>query len=162
MSHVPSFAMKTRSNSAARSAGGGTLLGSPLRNDFVQASVGLTLPAQKRHLADLHEWLVDGGRMLDDEKVVSLTNFQQGRLGRMPVHILLVTTARIAFTHDGGIREVPLTEILTGQIEVSAGIVHGQITIPLRDNGSLSFRRGKSLAMAEVAHALRAHGTPSP
>lgn len=133
-----------------------------LRNDFVQASVGLTLPAQKRRLADLHEWLVDGGRMDDDERVVALTNFQQGRLGRMPTHILLVTTARIAFTHDRGIGSIPLADIETSGVDVTAGIVHGVIVIPLRDGTKLTFRRGMSLAMAEVAGALRTHGCPSP
>jgi hypothetical protein len=133
-----------------------------LRNDFEQASVGLTLPAQKRHVADLNEWLVDGSRLLDDERVVALTNFQQGRLGRMPVHILLVTTARIAFTHDGGIGSIPLADIETSGVDVSAGIVHGVITIPLRDGTKLTFRRGMSLAMAEVAGALRTLGCPSP
>ena len=137
-------------------------MATPLRSDFVQASVGLNLPAQKRRLADLHEWLVDGRRMDDDEHVVALTNFQQGRVGRMPSHILLVTTARIAYTHDGGIRAIPLSDIDTSRIDVSAGIVHGQITIPLRRGGSLTFRRGMSLAMAEVAGALRLHGCPSP
>jgi hypothetical protein len=137
-------------------------VGSPLRNDFVEASATLTLPAQKRHLAELHAWLVDGGRLLEGEKVVALTNFQQGGVGRMPVQILLVTTARVVFTHDDGIRAIPLTYVDTDKVGASAGVVHGQVTIPLRDGELLTFRRGMSLAMIGVAQALRAHGTPSP
>ena len=133
-----------------------------LRNDFAEASVGLTLPAQRKHLAELHEWLVDGGRMVEGERVLALTNYQQGRFGRLPTHILLVTTGRIAFTYDDGVRSIPMSEVDTSGISVSAGVVHGRITIPLRDGGSLTFRRGKSLAMAEVAGALRLHGSPSP
>ncbi len=156
MSHVPS-AVEARTRGLAR---GGTLVASPLRNDFVEASVTLTRPAQRRHLADLHEWLVDGGRLLGGEKVVALTNFQHG--GRLSVHILLVTTERIAYTYADGIRAIPLADVDTDKIDASVGIVHGQITIPLRDGGSLTFQRGMSLAIAGVAHALRAHGTPSP
>lgn len=137
-------------------------MGTMLRNDFAQASSGLTLPAQKRNLAGLHQWLVDEARALDGEHVVALTNFQQGRFGRFPTHILLVTTVRMVFTHDGGIRAVSLDDIDTERVDVSAGIVHGEITIALRNGETLSFRRGMSLGMQEVAAALMAHGAPTP
>ena len=137
---------------------GGTLL----RNDFVEASIGLTLRAQKRHLADLHKKLVDEGRMRDDEHVVSLTNYQQGRFGRLPTHILVVTSARIAYTHDGGFRSIPLDDVDPSSISIRAGIVHGEITFELRDGETLWFRRGMSLAMQEVATAITSHGTPTP
>ena len=160
MLFVPSSAVKVRTRGLARR--GGTRVGSPLRNDFVEASATLKLPRQKRHLAELHVWLVDGGRLLEGEKVVALANFQQGGVGRMPAHILLVTTARIVFTHDDGVGSIPLADVDTDEVEASVGVVHGRITIPLRDGGLLTFRRGMSLAMVGVAQALRAHGTPSP
>lgn len=128
-----------------------------LRSDFASASIGLTLPGQHKNLAELHDWLTDELGINASERVVALTNYQQGRFGRLPTHILLVTTDRIAYTHDAGMRSVPLPEVDTSRVGLRAGLVNGDLTVVLRSGEELGFRRGMSMGMQEVAAALEAY-----
>lgn len=133
----------------------------PLRPDFASASVGLTLPGQRKNLEHLHDWLIDELAIAPQELVVALTNYQQGRFGRLPSHILVVTTERIAFTHDGGLRSVPLADLDTNRIGLKAGLVNGEVTLLTQSGEQLKFRRGMSIAMQEVASAVRQLGDRS-
>lgn len=74
----------------------------------------------------------------------------------------MVTSARIAHTHDGGFRSIPLDDVDPSSISIRAGIVHGEITFELRDGETLRFRRGMSLAVQEVTAAITRQGTPTP
>jgi hypothetical protein len=67
---------------------------------------------------------------------------------------LLVTTQRVAYTHDGGLRSVPLSDLDTSRISLKAGTVNGEITLFMRNGEQLNFRRGMSLGMQEVATAI--------
>jgi hypothetical protein len=127
----------------------------PMRHDFATASVGLTLPAQHKNLGKLHDWLIDEVQIDVSEQVEALTNYQQGRFGRLPSHILLVTTARVAFTHDGGLRAIPLSDLYLGRVGLRVGLTSGEMTLVLRSGEELTFRRGMSMAMQEVASALQ-------
>ena len=126
----------------------------PLRSDFAAASVGLTLPAQHKNLGNLHDWLVEEVGIGPQELVIALTNYQQGRFGRLPSHVLLVTTRRVAYTHDGGLRSVPLSDLDASRIGLKAGVVNGEITLVLRSGEQLNFRRGMSVGMMQIAAAI--------
>src|SRR4051812_17928160 len=129
-----------------------------LRPDFATASVGLTLPAQHKNLARLHDWLLNEVGLLDGETVLASTNYQQGSFGRLPNHVLLVTDKRIAFTHDGGVRSIPLSSIDTRRIGLKAGLISGDLNL-LTDSGeSLNFKKGVSLAIQEVAQLILHNG----
>jgi len=130
----------------------------PLRSDFASASVGLALPAQRKNLGKLHDWLVDEVGIDSRERVVALSNYQQGRFGRLPTHILLVTTHRLAFTHDKGLRSIPLVELDTTRVGIKSGLASAEVTFVLRSGELINFRRGMTLGMQEVAEAIRQGG----
>ncbi|MGY1741164.1 MULTISPECIES: hypothetical protein [unclassified Blastococcus] len=125
-----------------------------LRPDFATASVGLTLPAQHKNLARLHDWLLDEVGLLEGESVLATTNYQQGSFGRLPNHVLLVTNKRIAFTHDGGVRSIPLSKIDTSRIGLKAGMINGELTLQTDAGESLHFKKGVSLSIQEVAQLI--------
>jgi hypothetical protein len=135
-----------------------------MRADFAQASVGLLLPQQKKNLQRLHDWLIDEQHLPDHERVLALTNYQQGRFGRMPSHIFLVTSRRIAYTHDGGLRSIAIEDVDTSRIGLRAGVGSGDVTVALRNGEELTFRRGITLSMQEVATTLTGlgHGATAP
>jgi hypothetical protein len=135
-------------------------MAAPLRTDFAQAGRHLVGSPQRNNLQRLHDWLLEEG-MPSDEHVVAITNYQQGRFGRLPNHVLLVTRQRIAYTHDGGMRSLPLSELDTSRIGIKAGIINGELTLVCRDGELLQFRKGVSLAIQEVADAIQHMAGPS-
>ncbi len=122
-----------------------------LRPDFATVSAGLVGSAQRQNLARLHEWLVDELGLLPGEMVLGVTNYQEGSFGRLPNHVLLVTDQRIAFTHDGGLRSVPLSQIDASRIGLKTGLVNGELALVTRDGETLRFKKGVSLSVQEVA-----------
>jgi hypothetical protein len=122
-----------------------------LRPDFATASVGLVGNAQRDNLGRLHDWLIDEVGLLPHETVLSVANYQQGSFGRLPNHVLLVTDERIAYTHDGGLRSIPLTNIDTSRVGLKVSLVNGELTLLTTEGESLRFRKGASLSIQEVA-----------
>lgn len=134
----------------------------PMRRDFAEQAIGLTLPAQHRNLKSLHDWLIDEIGMLPGEQIVASTNYQQGRFGRLPSHVLLVSTERIAYSHDSGLRSIPLHELDLTRIGVRVGLASGDVTLVTTSGEELTFRRGISIAMSQVAAALESLAGPRP
>lgn len=133
-----------------------------LRADFAEAAMSLVTSSQKRNLKALHDWLVDELEISASETVLAVTNYQQGHFGRLPSHILLVTSERIAFTHDGGMRGVPLRKIDVSKMGLDLGLINGQVSFLLDDGEVLTFKKGVSLAVGEVASIVKELASPSP
>lgn len=131
-----------------------------LRSDFARVAVGLVTSGQRGNLQRLHDWLIDEVGLIDDESAVAATNYQQGRFGRLPNHVVILTTHRLAYTHDKGLRGIPIRKIDTSRVGLNAGIVNGEISIQLHDGETLTFRRGASLSMQEMVTALTSSYSP--
>ncbi|SDC77062.1 hypothetical protein SAMN05660690_2480 [Geodermatophilus telluris] len=122
-----------------------------LRPDFATASAALVGNAQRQNLARLHTWLVDEVGLLPGETVLAVSNYQEGSFGRLPNHVVLVTDQRIAFTHDGGLRSIPLSQIDATRVGLRTGLVNGELTLLTTGGEALRFKKGVSLAIQEVA-----------
>ena len=138
-----------------KSSTSGVKLPKVLRADFAAASIGFVLPAQRENLAKLHDWLIVEVGISADEVVVASSNYQQGRFGRMPSHVVLLTTHRLAFTHDGGLRAAPLSEVDSTRIGLRLGVASGDLSVALLDGTTLDFRRGMTAGIHELATALQ-------
>ncbi|USQ79192.1 hypothetical protein NF556_16450 [Ornithinimicrobium faecis] len=125
-----------------------------MRSDFTKAGSTLNMPRQRENYRQLHDWLVNELALPATERVLAVTNYQQGRFGRMPSHVLLVTSARIAYTHDGGLRALPLSDLDPNRLGLKTGVVNGELVLATTSGEELIFRRGMSLAIQEVSTSL--------
>lgn len=125
-----------------------------VRRDFAEVCEFLSLPAQKENLQKLHDWLVYEIQIPPTEQVLALTNYQEGNLFSLPTQILVVTTARVAYTRKGGFTSHAILELDVQNCTSTIDGALGNYLIALRNGSSLHFRRGEAGPMQDVASAV--------
>lgn len=125
-----------------------------VRRDFARVAEFLVFDGQKKNLQELHDWLIYELNMPASEIVVALTNYQEGNPFRLPSHILVVTTERVAFTHGGGMRTIPHGQVDLERSTADIGDVHGDLVLALTDGEIYRFKRGEAAPMRQVESAI--------
>lgn len=130
-------------------------MGSTMRPDFTAYAASLPMPAQRKNLQLIHDDLVGGRGLPSVERVLAVMNFQLGKFLGRPTHVLVLTTARLTYTHDGGVRSIPVESLDPAGLSRNYGAVDRDLVVQLRTGELLRFRKSPPALVNEMAQALR-------